>query len=71
MSRNRWMTTGELARLLGCDQRTLRKHETPDGRWCEVFGLRIRVYRYGPGQHDQRRYDRAEVERAMKAAGLL
>lgn len=68
MSRLNLVSTAEICRLLGCDQRTLRRHETPDGRWCTIFGMRFRVYRYGNAQHDQRRYDLEEVRREIERA---
>jgi hypothetical protein len=55
------MTTGEAARLLGVDPRTLRKYETPDGRWCVLFGFKFRVFHYGGDNKSTRRYDRNEV----------
>ncbi|MFZ5816125.1 MAG: hypothetical protein ACOY93_12570 [Bacillota bacterium] len=62
------ITTREAARLLKVDPRTLRKYETPDGRWCEILGLRFRVLRLGPSPLSQRRYDRDEIERALRRA---
>ena len=58
-----WLTTQQVCRLLGVDPRTLRKYESPDGRWCQLFGFRFRVYRYGTDQHAQRRYQEAEIQR--------
>lgn len=58
--------TGEAARLLGVDQRTLRKYETPDGRYCNLFGLRFRVFHYGGDTKSTRRYDRNEIERIVE-----
>lgn len=55
----------EAARLLGCSPNTLRRHETKDGKFCEVYGHRIRVYRTSLSRHGQRRYDRNEIERLM------
>ncbi|HLN62454.1 MAG TPA: MerR family DNA-binding transcriptional regulator [Symbiobacteriaceae bacterium] len=48
------ITTGEAARLLGVDPRTLRKYETPDGRWCVLFGFQFRVFHYGGGDKSTR-----------------
>lgn len=59
--------TGEAARLLGVDPRTLRKYETEDGRWCMLFGFRFRVYHYGGGARSTRRYDRREILRLLHA----
>lgn len=57
--------TGEAAKLLGVDQRTLRKSETPDGKYCTLFGFRFRVYHYGGDSKSTRRYDRNEIERVV------
>ncbi|MFZ5825251.1 MAG: hypothetical protein ACOY94_13125 [Bacillota bacterium] len=62
------ITTKEAARLLQVDPRTLRKYETPDGRWCEVLGLRFKVFRLGLSPLSQRRYDRDEILRALARA---
>lgn len=60
-----WLTTKQVCKLLRVDERTLRKYETPDGRWCTLFGLRFRVYRYGTDAHAQRRYSESEVRRIV------
>lgn len=57
--------TGEAAKLLGVDQRTLRKYETPDGKYCTLFGFRFRVYHYGGDNKSTRRYDRNEIVRIV------
>lgn len=57
------VTIREAAKLLFVHPNTLRNHETPDGKWTEVLGLRIRVYRFDGGQ---RRYDRAEIIRKIE-----
>jgi hypothetical protein len=62
------ITTKEAARLLKVDPRTLRKYESSDGRWCEILGLRFRVFRLGFTPLSQRRYDRDEILRALKQA---
>jgi hypothetical protein len=55
------ISTGQVAKLLGIDQRTLRKHETPDGRFTYVFGHQLRVFHYGGDTKATRRYDKREV----------
>lgn len=57
----------EAAKLLRVHPNTLRRRETPDGRWCEMYGARIRVYRLSNdrGPASQRRYDRSEIARLM------
>lgn len=55
----------EAARLLKVHPETLRRHETRDGKWCEMYGVRIRVYRLGDGPSAKRRYDRAEIARLV------
>lgn len=62
------ITSGETARLLRVDPRTLRKYETSDGKWCVVFGYRyrFRVFHYGGGLRPTRRYDRHEVLRVLR-----
>lgn len=57
----------EAARLLKVHPETLRRHETTDRRWCQIYGNRIRVYRlsHEPGQAAQRRYDRNEIIRLL------
>lgn len=60
------LTTKEVCSLLGVDPRTLRKYETPDGKWCEVFGFRFRVYRLGTDPYSQRRYNQVEILRVLE-----
>lgn len=60
------ITTKEAARLLKVDPRTLRKYESPDGRWCEILGLRFRVFRMDMSPTAQRRYDEDEIIKALK-----
>jgi predicted site-specific integrase-resolvase len=60
------LTTKQVCELLGVDQRTLRKYESADGRWCTLFGTRFRVYRLGNEPHSQRRYHRDEVMRIVE-----
>ena len=55
----------EAARLLKVHPETLRRHETADGRYCEIYGTRIRVYRLSNVPGGQRRYDRNEVVRLL------
>jgi hypothetical protein len=61
-----WLTTKQVCKLLQVDERTLRKYETPDGRWCTLFGLKFRVYRYGSQPQSQRRYSEAEIQRIVE-----
>jgi hypothetical protein len=61
-----WLTTKQVCKLLHVDERTLRKYETPDGRWCTVFGFNFRVYRYGSDPQAQRRYAEAEIRRIVE-----
>lgn len=60
-----WLTTKQVCKLLRVDERTLRKYETSDGKWCQLFGFRFRVYRYGDSPHAQRRYSEAEIRRIV------
>ncbi|MFZ5825250.1 MAG: hypothetical protein ACOY94_13120 [Bacillota bacterium] len=53
------------ARLLGIDPGGLRRRETPDGRYCEVYGHRIKVFRVDLGPGAQRRYDEDEIQRVL------
>lgn len=62
------ITTKEAASLLRVDPATLRKYESVDGRWCEILGLRFRVWRTGLSPRSQRRYDRDEILRAFAQA---
>lgn len=55
----------EAAKLLKVHPETLRRHETRDGQWCEILGVRLRVYRLSDSPTGQRRYDRAEILRLM------
>jgi hypothetical protein len=57
----------QAAKLLKVHPNTLRRHETSDGRWCCIYGGRIRVYRLSnePGPAAQRRYDRSEIVRFL------
>lgn len=59
------ISISEAAKLLGVSAITLRKYETPDGKWVEIFGQRIRVHRMSPAPLGRRRYDRNEVMRAV------
>ncbi|HWI53157.1 MAG TPA: hypothetical protein VNT01_13535 [Symbiobacteriaceae bacterium] len=52
----------EAAKLLFVHPGTLRNYETPDGKWVEIYGMRIRVYRFDSGK---RRYDRNEIIREI------
>lgn len=53
----------DAARLLQVHPSTLRRNESPDGNWCNIYGTRIRVYRISSEPGGQRRYDRGEVIR--------
>ncbi|HLN65310.1 MAG TPA: hypothetical protein VK464_27630 [Symbiobacteriaceae bacterium] len=59
------ITIGEAARMLSVDPATLRRHETPDGRWVELYGHRIRVHRMSPSPKAQRRFDEADIFRVL------
>lgn len=59
------ISIGEAAKLLGVAVHTLRRYETEDGRWCEIFGQRFRVHRMHPGPLGRRRYDRNELMRVI------
>lgn len=53
------------ARLLALSVQTLRRYETCDGKWTEIYGQRIRVYRIGSLISSQRRYDEDEIHRIL------
>ena len=53
------------ARLLGVNPGTLRRYETPDGAWTEIYGFRLRVYRIGFLPSSQRRYNEDEIHRIL------
>jgi hypothetical protein len=59
------ISIGEAAKLLGVAPFTMRRYETPDGKWLEIFGQRIRVHRMSPAPLGRRRYDRNEIMRAL------
>jgi hypothetical protein len=61
----RLVTIGDAARLLGLDPTTLRRRETSDGQYAEVYGYRIRIHRLSPGPNGQRRYDEDEIHRVL------
>lgn len=61
----RLITISEAAKLLSVDPATLRRHETPDGCWIELYGHRIRVHRMSPSPKAQRRFDEAEIYRML------
>ncbi|HLO03692.1 MAG TPA: hypothetical protein VK191_11330 [Symbiobacteriaceae bacterium] len=56
-----WISIDEVAGLLQCSPNTLRRNETPDGRYCAIMGSYIRVWRIRQGVNWQRRYSRTEV----------
>lgn len=55
----------QAARLLGLAPATLRRRETPDGQYAEIYGERIRVFRTGTTPGSQRRYNEAEIYRVL------
>lgn len=59
----KWITTTEAARLLGLHPSTLKRNETLDGRWCCLYGERIRVWHTYMGVQLHRRYSLGEVQR--------
>lgn len=61
----KFLTSSEVARLIGVTRGTLHRWETYDGVWCNVYGHRIRVYYTGIGRGSQRRYSEAEVQRLL------
>lgn len=63
--RMKLITIGEAARLLSVDPATLRRHETDDGCWVELYGQRIRVHRMSPKPNAQRRFDEGEIHRVL------
>lgn len=61
----RLITIGEAARLLSLDPATLRRRESADGSYVEVYNTRIRVHRLGSGPNSQRRFDEGEIRRLV------
>lgn len=59
------ISSTEAAQLLQINRVTLYRHETPDGRWCVIFGHRLRVHSVGIGPGAKRRYNEAEVRRLV------
>lgn len=55
----------QASRMLGIDTETLRRHESPDGKWAYVYGGRIRVWKLDLSPHAQRRYDENEIRRLL------
>lgn len=53
------------AQQLQVHPNTLRRNETTDGKWCEVYGTRIRVYKVSNAPKAQRRYDEEEIARVL------
>lgn len=60
------ISIGKAAKLLGIDPQTMRRRETPDGRWLEIFGHRIRVFRLDASPTAFRRYDEREIRRLLQ-----
>lgn len=63
----KWINMETAAELLGVSTSTLYRHESVDGKWCTIFGQKIRVYRVGIHMHPHRRYNEAEIRRALVA----
>lgn len=63
------VSIGRAARLLGIDPSGLRRRETPDGCYCEVYGDRIKVFGVDLGPSAQRRYDEDEIHRLLARMG--
>lgn len=63
----RWINLDTACGLLGVHPQTMRKHESPDGKWCTIQGQTFRVYRVGIHQAPHRRYSETEIMRAVKA----
>lgn len=61
----KFLTSTQLARLIGVSAATLHRWESYDGMWCTVYGYRIRVYYSGIGPGKYRRYNEAEVKRLL------
>lgn len=61
----KFLTSTDVARLLGVARSTLHRWESWDGAWCTIYGHRIRVYYTGIGRGSQRRYSEAEVMRLV------
>lgn len=53
------------AKLLQVHPNTLRRNESPDGKWCLIYGARLRIYKVSNEPGAQRRYDRDEIERLL------
>lgn len=60
------ISIGQAARFLGLDPETMRRRESPDGRWMEIFGHRIRVFRLDMNPGAFRRYDEREIRRLLQ-----
>lgn len=63
----KWINLDTVSKLFGLNPQTIRRHESPDGRWCTIHGQTFRVYRVGIHQAPHRRYSEAEIMRAVKA----
>jgi hypothetical protein len=61
----RLIAIGDAARLLGLDPTTLRRRETSDGQYADVYGHRIRIHRLSLSPNGQRRYDADEIHRVL------
>lgn len=60
------ISIGKAGKLLGLDPDTMRRRETPDGRWLEIFGHRICVFRLDASPTAFRRYDEREIRRLIQ-----
>lgn len=57
------ITIQDAARILQVHPNTLRRNESSDGKWCHVYGIRLRVYKVSSEPNSHRRYDREEIVR--------
>lgn len=63
----KWINLETASKLFGLNPQTMRRHESPDGKWCTIQGQTFRVYRVGIHMRPHRRYSEPEVLRAVKA----
>jgi DNA-binding transcriptional MerR regulator len=54
------------AKLLQVHPNTLRRNESRDGKWCCIYGARLRVYKVSNEPGSQRRYDKDEIQRVLR-----
>ncbi|HLN63019.1 MAG TPA: hypothetical protein VK464_15890 [Symbiobacteriaceae bacterium] len=43
----------------------MRRNESSDGKWCHVYGIRLRIYKVSSEPNSHRRYDRDEIIRKV------